>query len=53
MYYEATVDVSIVGQWVGRIKEAEKGEETLYGKLWSGHPCNAVNASATSERLMT
>jgi hypothetical protein len=38
VYCEATVDVSTVGQWVGRIKKAETGEEALYCKLWSGHP---------------
>jgi len=53
MYCEATVDVSTVGQWVGRIKEAITGEDALYDKLWSGHPCTVVNASTTSTRLMT
>jgi len=47
------MDVSTVGQWVGRIKEDETGEAALYGKLWSGHPCTAVNASITTARLMT
>ena len=45
MYGEATVDLSTVWQWVGRVKEDETGEAALYGKLWSGHPCTAVNGS--------
>jgi len=53
VYREATVDVNTVGQWVGRIIEDETGEAALYGKLWSGHPRTALNASITTARLMT
>jgi len=39
VYVEAAVDVSILGRWVRRIREARQGEAALHDRRRSGQTC--------------